>query len=71
WGPRAIGNHGAPVSLPKLKKAYEKVGEGPHYTHTHTNQLDQKPKKSRRGNGSTQRRLIHRGRLTTHGALGQ
>ncbi|CAI9607942.1 unnamed protein product, partial [Staurois parvus] len=24
WGPRAIGDHGAPVSLPKLKKAYEK-----------------------------------------------
>ncbi|CAI9585160.1 unnamed protein product, partial [Staurois parvus] len=23
--PRAIGDHGAPVSLPKLKKAYEKV----------------------------------------------
>ncbi|CAI9607250.1 unnamed protein product [Staurois parvus] len=23
-GPRAIGDHGAPVSLPKLKKAYEK-----------------------------------------------
>ncbi|CAI9571678.1 unnamed protein product, partial [Staurois parvus] len=26
WGPRAIGDHGAPVSLPKLKKAYEKAG---------------------------------------------
>ncbi|CAI9583275.1 unnamed protein product, partial [Staurois parvus] len=24
WGPQAIGDHGAPVSLPKLKKAYEK-----------------------------------------------
>ncbi|CAI9571854.1 unnamed protein product, partial [Staurois parvus] len=24
WGPRAIGDHGVPVSLPKLKKAYEK-----------------------------------------------
>ncbi|CAI9573930.1 unnamed protein product, partial [Staurois parvus] len=24
WGPWAIGDHGAPVSLPKLKKAYEK-----------------------------------------------
>ncbi|CAI9591149.1 unnamed protein product, partial [Staurois parvus] len=23
-GPQAIGDHGAPVSLPKLKKAYEK-----------------------------------------------
>ncbi|CAI9599720.1 unnamed protein product, partial [Staurois parvus] len=22
WGPRAIGDHGAPVSMPKLKKAY-------------------------------------------------
>ncbi|CAI9564957.1 unnamed protein product [Staurois parvus] len=25
WGPRVIGDHRAPVSLPKLKKAYEKV----------------------------------------------
>ncbi|CAI9591386.1 unnamed protein product, partial [Staurois parvus] len=24
WGPQAIGDHGPPVSLPKLKKAYEK-----------------------------------------------
>ncbi|CAI9547033.1 unnamed protein product, partial [Staurois parvus] len=24
WGPRALGDHGAPVSLPKLKKAYDK-----------------------------------------------
>ncbi|CAI9600935.1 unnamed protein product, partial [Staurois parvus] len=24
WGPRAIEDYGAPVSLPKLKKAYEK-----------------------------------------------
>ncbi|CAI9575465.1 unnamed protein product, partial [Staurois parvus] len=24
WGPRAIGDHGPPVSLPELKKAYEK-----------------------------------------------
>ncbi|CAI9579719.1 unnamed protein product, partial [Staurois parvus] len=24
WGPRTIGDHGAPVSLPKLKTAYEK-----------------------------------------------
>ncbi|CAI9533222.1 unnamed protein product, partial [Staurois parvus] len=23
WAPQAIGDHGAPVSLPKLKKAYE------------------------------------------------
>ncbi|CAI9587320.1 unnamed protein product, partial [Staurois parvus] len=28
WGPRAIGDHGAPVSLPKLKKAYEKGTKG-------------------------------------------
>ncbi|CAI9600233.1 unnamed protein product, partial [Staurois parvus] len=28
WGPRAIGDHGAPVSLPKLKKAYEKRYQG-------------------------------------------
>ncbi|CAI9542314.1 unnamed protein product, partial [Staurois parvus] len=28
WGPQAIGNHGAPVSLPKLKKAYEKGTRG-------------------------------------------
>ncbi|CAI9566312.1 unnamed protein product, partial [Staurois parvus] len=25
WGPRTIGDHGTPVSLPKLKKANEKV----------------------------------------------
>ncbi|CAI9549974.1 unnamed protein product, partial [Staurois parvus] len=24
WGPQEIGDNGAPVSLPKLKKAYEK-----------------------------------------------
>ncbi|CAI9548924.1 unnamed protein product [Staurois parvus] len=28
WGPRAIGDHGAPVSLPKLKKAYKKGTKG-------------------------------------------
>ncbi|CAI9581146.1 unnamed protein product, partial [Staurois parvus] len=27
-GPRAIGDRGAPVSLPKLKKAYEKGTRG-------------------------------------------
>ncbi|CAI9564535.1 unnamed protein product, partial [Staurois parvus] len=27
-GPRAIGDHGATVSLPKLKKAYEKGTRG-------------------------------------------
>ncbi|CAI9545660.1 unnamed protein product, partial [Staurois parvus] len=27
-GPRAIGDHGAPVPLPKLKKAYEKGTRG-------------------------------------------
>ncbi|CAI9566081.1 unnamed protein product [Staurois parvus] len=28
WVPRAIVDHGAPVSLPKLKKAYEKGTRG-------------------------------------------
>ncbi|CAI9560238.1 unnamed protein product, partial [Staurois parvus] len=28
WGLRAIGDHGTPVSLPKLKKAYEKGTRG-------------------------------------------
>ncbi|CAI9535230.1 unnamed protein product, partial [Staurois parvus] len=28
WGLRAIGDHRAPVSLPKLKKAYEKGTRG-------------------------------------------
>ncbi|CAI9544371.1 unnamed protein product, partial [Staurois parvus] len=28
WGPRAIGDHGALVSLPKFKKAYEKGTRG-------------------------------------------
>ncbi|CAI9587154.1 unnamed protein product, partial [Staurois parvus] len=27
WGPRAIGDHGAPVSSPTPKKAYEKANE--------------------------------------------
>ncbi|CAI9592229.1 unnamed protein product, partial [Staurois parvus] len=28
WGPRAIGDHGAPVTLPKLKEVYEKGTRG-------------------------------------------
>ncbi|CAI9534239.1 unnamed protein product, partial [Staurois parvus] len=28
WGPWAIGDHGAPVSLPTLKKAYKKGTRG-------------------------------------------
>ncbi|CAI9601470.1 unnamed protein product, partial [Staurois parvus] len=28
WGPRVIGDHGAPVSLSKLKNAYEKGTRG-------------------------------------------
>ncbi|CAI9572044.1 unnamed protein product, partial [Staurois parvus] len=28
WGLRAIGDHGEPVSMPKLKKAYEKGTRG-------------------------------------------
>ncbi|CAI9537842.1 unnamed protein product [Staurois parvus] len=28
WGPQAIGDHGASVFLPKLKKAYEKGTRG-------------------------------------------
>ncbi|CAI9612769.1 unnamed protein product [Staurois parvus] len=28
WGPRAIGDYGASVSLPKLKKAYKKGTRG-------------------------------------------
>ncbi|CAI9555347.1 unnamed protein product, partial [Staurois parvus] len=30
WGPRAIGDHGAPVSLPKLKKKPKKVPGASH-----------------------------------------
>ncbi|CAI9570890.1 unnamed protein product, partial [Staurois parvus] len=33
WGPQAIGDHGAPVSLPKLKKAYEKGTRGISWGH--------------------------------------
>ncbi|CAI9621823.1 unnamed protein product [Staurois parvus] len=33
WGPWAIGDHGAPVSLPKLKKAYEKGTRGISWAH--------------------------------------
>ncbi|CAI9616806.1 unnamed protein product, partial [Staurois parvus] len=28
WGPRSIGDHGAPVSLPTLKKTYKKGTRG-------------------------------------------
>ncbi|CAI9570723.1 unnamed protein product [Staurois parvus] len=28
WGPRAIGDHGAPLSLAKLKNVYEKGTRG-------------------------------------------
>ncbi|CAI9607557.1 unnamed protein product, partial [Staurois parvus] len=28
WGPRAIGDHGAPASLPTLRKAYKKGTRG-------------------------------------------
>ncbi|CAI9618091.1 unnamed protein product, partial [Staurois parvus] len=28
WGPQAIGDHGAPLSLPKHKKSYEKGTRG-------------------------------------------
>ncbi|CAI9593083.1 unnamed protein product [Staurois parvus] len=28
WDPRAIGDHGAPVSLPTLKKSYKKGTRG-------------------------------------------
>ncbi|CAI9594543.1 unnamed protein product, partial [Staurois parvus] len=28
WGPRAIGDHGAPVSFPTLKDAYKKGTRG-------------------------------------------
>ncbi|CAI9623039.1 unnamed protein product [Staurois parvus] len=30
WGPRAIGDRGAPVSLPKLKKPMKKVSGASH-----------------------------------------
>ncbi|CAI9561298.1 unnamed protein product, partial [Staurois parvus] len=41
WGPQAIGDHGAPVSLPKLKKAYEKgrLHYGRSYLHPITSKV--------------------------------
>ncbi|CAI9532976.1 unnamed protein product, partial [Staurois parvus] len=71
WGPREIGDQGAPVSLPKLKKAYEKgtrgISWGPLLTpgpravskwsvRPCINDLEKRPTK---------------GGLTTHGAPGQ
>ncbi|CAI9599842.1 unnamed protein product, partial [Staurois parvus] len=66
WGPRAIGDHGAPVSLPKLKKAYEKVVAA---LNDRSPPASFKPHKWARNHESHM--VITRGGLTTHGAPGQ
>ncbi|CAI9611127.1 unnamed protein product, partial [Staurois parvus] len=69
WAPRATGDHRAPVSLPKLKKAYEKgtrsISWGP--------LLTPDPQASSRNicMADIGRRHPSRGGLTTHGAPGQ
>ncbi|CAI9558931.1 unnamed protein product, partial [Staurois parvus] len=72
WGPRAIGDHGAPVSLPKLKKAYEKGGKPEYLKETHAGTRSTCTLRTgsvmvgiQTNNPST------RGGLTTHGAPGQ
>ncbi|CAI9610171.1 unnamed protein product, partial [Staurois parvus] len=71
WGPRAIGDHGAPVSLPKLKKAYEKGTRGISWGPL----LTPGPRAVSKWSVRPWRGLCYkvrgiRGRLTTHGALG-
>ncbi|CAI9585948.1 unnamed protein product, partial [Staurois parvus] len=72
WGPRAIGDHKAPVSLPKLKKAYEKGTRGISWGPLQT------PASARVSEWSVRpwfspcwRVCTSRGGLTTHGAPGQ
>ncbi|CAI9602835.1 unnamed protein product, partial [Staurois parvus] len=70
WSPRAIEDHGAPVSLPKLKKAYEKgtrgISWGP-LLNPGPRAVPEFPNgQSAPGEGSIW--LPCRGGLTTHGA---
>ncbi|CAI9599700.1 unnamed protein product, partial [Staurois parvus] len=73
WGLRAIGDHGAPVSLPKLKKAYEKGTRGISWGPL----LTPGPRAVPRTDNSWGPWAIGdhgaptRGGLTTHGAPGQ
>ncbi|CAI9550203.1 unnamed protein product, partial [Staurois parvus] len=74
WGPRAIEDHGAPVSLPKLKKAYEKGTRGISWGPVLTQGPWAVPKfpNGHSAPGCRLRILIfYRGGLTTHGAPGQ
>ncbi|CAI9611382.1 unnamed protein product, partial [Staurois parvus] len=69
WGPRAIGDHGAPVSLSKLKKAYERVCT----FHTYRIPVEAENCCSSCCYSSDPHSLWGpiRGGLTTHGAPGQ
>ncbi|CAI9586754.1 unnamed protein product, partial [Staurois parvus] len=66
WGPRTIGDHGAPVSLPKLKKAYEKGTRGISWGPLLTPKMKCQPTEDPSPGASSSR-----GGLTTHGAPGQ
>ncbi|CAI9555608.1 unnamed protein product, partial [Staurois parvus] len=68
WGPRAIGDHGAPVSLPTLKKAYKRyqgISWGPLLTPGPRAHSSMNP-----GLLDDRWVVVTRGRLTTHGAPG-
>ncbi|CAI9550278.1 unnamed protein product, partial [Staurois parvus] len=71
WGPRAIGDHGAPVSLPKLQKAYEKGTRGISWGPL----LNPSPRANNclacSCHASSSKSAVGRGGLTTHGAPGQ
>ncbi|CAI9607454.1 unnamed protein product, partial [Staurois parvus] len=74
WGPRAIGDHGAPVSLPKLKKAYEKGTRGISWGILLTpgpKSAAQDSECSSFSKPAPLQQLQGRGGLTTHGAPGQ
>ncbi|CAI9538589.1 unnamed protein product, partial [Staurois parvus] len=71
WGPRAIGDHGAPVSLPKLKRAYEKGTRGISWGPLLTPGPRQCPNFQMVSPPLGTKEFPNRDELTTHGAPGQ
>ncbi|CAI9614132.1 unnamed protein product, partial [Staurois parvus] len=71
WGPRAIGDHRAPVSLPKLKKAYEKSTRGISWGPLLTPGPRAMPKCTGMYPTQGDNMVDGRGGLKTHGAPGQ